>query len=430
MNRIIKRGIAVAAVLVVPVVGAASAASAETGPAPVVGETVYVPVGVQTPIALNVPSGCTGPEATSSILGGTATLSKDGTAVAAADADSTIGELLNGNFMNYTDWGYDASNGGTLTVEPVAAAAGHSYTLSGTFTGSGCSIAGDDASLTIHVVSSCPAVTAATVRDESVDLKVGESLDWYASSDVTNWGSADPDSMPSYDNPAGDARPGAKVADDFEVSGEFTFTPTADEVGEDVTLTWNVTTQTAGTCVGQDPTAKSANATLTVHVVAADSTSQPSTTPSASPSASATPAAPADSALTASVQKTGLASSVLTIGTSTTLTVGTQFAGQQVDVWLHSDPIYLGRFTVAADGTVKVTLPASVPAGEHKVIVANQAGTVLAWDAVTVSAASNTVPGGATGLDEGSSTPWLPATLAGLVVLAAAGITARRLARR
>ena len=109
--------------------------------------------------------------------------------------------------------------------------------------------------------------------------------------------------MPSYDNPAGDARPGAKVADDFEVSGEFTFTPTADEVGEDVTLTWNVTTQTAGTCVGQDPTAESANATLTVHVVAADSTSQPSTTPSASPSASATPAAPGAEASAAIVRR-------------------------------------------------------------------------------------------------------------------------------
>ncbi|MDO5754387.1 LPXTG cell wall anchor domain-containing protein [Arthrobacter sp.] len=51
---------------------------------------------------------------------------------------------------------------------------------------------------------------------------------------------------------------------------------------------------------------------------------------------------------------------------------------------LHSDPVVLGRATVAADGTVSLTatVPANVPAGQHSVVIS---GTDVSGEAVEVS---------------------------------------------
>jgi hypothetical protein len=61
-----------------------------------------------------------------------------------------------------------------------------------------------------------------------------------------------------------------------------------------------------------------------------------------------------------------------------------------VQVWLHSTPILLGRFTVSAAGTVKVTLPAGVPAGQHRLVVQALDGTLIGWVSLTVTRLADT----------------------------------------
>lgn len=73
-------------------------------------------------------------------------------------------------------------------------------------------------------------------------------------------------------------------------------------------------------------------------------------------------------------------------GQSIVITVGTQYAGQRVDVWLHSTPIHLGTHTVSAAGTVTVTIPANAPTGAHRIAVLAADGSVIGWDSIRVGA--------------------------------------------
>jgi len=91
-------------------------------------------------------------------------------------------------------------------------------------------------------------------------------------------------------------------------------------------------------------------------------------------------------------------------GESFTLDVGDENADGWIDVWMHSDPTYLGLFPVSADGTVSLTVPSSLGAGAHRVVVTDELGNFIGWDNMNVRAGSggNAVPRGATGLDENS----------------------------
>jgi hypothetical protein len=73
-------------------------------------------------------------------------------------------------------------------------------------------------------------------------------------------------------------------------------------------------------------------------------------------------------------------------GSTITVSVGTQFAGDTVNVWLHSAPVLLATRTVAADGTVRVVIPANTPAGVHRIAVLAADGTLLGWDTITITA--------------------------------------------
>jgi len=74
-------------------------------------------------------------------------------------------------------------------------------------------------------------------------------------------------------------------------------------------------------------------------------------------------------------------------GDAIVVTVGTNLAGQAVEVWLFSDPVRLYAGPVAADGTVTVTIPEDTPAGEHKLAVFTNTDALVGWAPVTIAAA-------------------------------------------
>ncbi len=74
-------------------------------------------------------------------------------------------------------------------------------------------------------------------------------------------------------------------------------------------------------------------------------------------------------------------------GETITIRVGTAYAGETVWVWLHSTPVLLGAYVVAADGTVTVTLPAGVDLGLHRLVVLDADGNIIGWTEIAVTAA-------------------------------------------
>ncbi|MFS0705038.1 PT domain-containing protein [Cellulomonas sp. 179-A 9B4 NHS] len=112
----------------------------------------------------------------------------------------------------------------------------------------------------------------------------------------------------------------------------------------------------------------------------------------------------------------------VTAGGQLVLQLDRALAGQTVRAFLFSTPTDLGTLTVAADGTVRVTVPASTTAGTHRVAVYAADGTLIGWQYVEVLAASGLA---ATGADPRA------AGLAVAVLVAAGGallVTRRRLA--
>jgi hypothetical protein len=79
------------------------------------------------------------------------------------------------------------------------------------------------------------------------------------------------------------------------------------------------------------------------------------------------------------------ATSTATGGEQVVITVGVAHAGEQVRVWLHSTPTLLGTFTVSSAGTVTVTLPAGVPADQHRLVVQALDGSLIGWTALSVT---------------------------------------------
>ncbi|WP_310517252.1 fibronectin type III domain-containing protein [Agromyces aerolatus] len=119
-------------------------------------------------------------------------------------------------------------------------------------------------------------------------------------------------------------------------------------------------------------------------------------------------------------------------------------AGEQVTIsglpgsawlagWAYSTPSSLGWAWAGADGTASFRVPASLPAGAHRIAVTDESGQLLGWVGVTVLADAPVParPAGlaTTGVDH-DATPALAAVL--LVVLGGAALTVvgRRRARR
>ncbi|MEG9227510.1 hypothetical protein [Aeromicrobium sp. Sec7.5] len=113
-------------------------------------------------------------------------------------------------------------------------------------------------------------------------------------------------------------------------------------------------------------------------------------------------------------------------GDQVTIQVGADRVGQRVRVVLFSSPRDLGFVTVAADGTVKVTIPADMAAGVHRVAIYDEAGALIGWQDITVAGDGANGSGGRNGILPGTGAgdvgPMIPLgltfLLAGLGLLA------------
>jgi len=146
------------------------------------------------------------------------------------------------------------------------------------------------------------------------------------------------------------------------------------------------------------------------------------------PVAPTTPGAVSDDALTESARGPIAAPDSSVAGGTVTVTVGANYTGATVSVWLHSTPVLLATTTVTSAGTVQVTIPTNTAAGAHRIVVVAADGTLVGWDDITVTAASTGSPGALanTGIDTGmASISALLLLLAGATVL----VTRRRIRR-
>ena len=111
-------------------------------------------------------------------------------------------------------------------------------------------------------------------------------------------------------------------------------------------------------------------------------------------------------------------------GDTITVFVGTGLQGQEVDVWMHSTPVYLGRHIVSVAGTVQVILPAGVTAGDHRIVVLAADGTLIGWDGIRIAASTGSLQ--ATGLE--TTVPVIGGML--LLLLGAGAVVFTRLRSR
>lgn len=77
-------------------------------------------------------------------------------------------------------------------------------------------------------------------------------------------------------------------------------------------------------------------------------------------------------------------------GDSITVTVGGQYAGTQVEVWMYSTPTLIASGTLNAAGSITVTIPKDAVAGDHRLAVYALDGRLLGWTDVRVGALATT----------------------------------------
>jgi hypothetical protein len=148
-----------------------------------------------------------------------------------------------------------------------------------------------------------------------------------------------------------------------------------------------------------------------------DGGTTPGTGTTPTPTPGSTPVPPSESSLTESNHGTVTAPSRARAGETITIGVGTQYAGDRVHVWMFSAPTLLGTVTVAADGTVRATIPADATSGSHRIVVTAADGSVIGWTTITIDPATGAASVGAlafTGAD-------LSGGIAAALLLLAAG---------
>ncbi|WP_282819740.1 lamin tail domain-containing protein, partial [Curtobacterium flaccumfaciens] len=145
--------------------------------------------------------------------------------------------------------------------------------------------------------------------------------------------------------------------------------------------------------------------------------------PSATPVAPVAPVAPSESLLTEANRGGVSAPATARAGETITVTVGTASAGDTVHVWLFSQPTLIGTAVVAADGTVRVTIPADTVAGVHRLAVTAADGSLIGWTPITITTDGQLAFTGAAGLGAG-------ALVAFLLLAAGAGVLIVRRRRR
>lgn len=113
--------------------------------------------------------------------------------------------------------------------------------------------------------------------------------------------------------------------------------------------------------------------------------------------------------------------------------LGAGAAGDWFFAVAHSDPTRIGWFRADAAGTVRIPVPATLPAGAHTLSLYGAEGALAAWGSFTLAATPGSGPGGGSGLaSSGIEGVLLMAALAALaLVLGCAGLVhSRRRAER
>lgn len=77
---------------------------------------------------------------------------------------------------------------------------------------------------------------------------------------------------------------------------------------------------------------------------------------------------------------------VATRGQTVTVTVGSDAADVDAEVWLYSDPVRLATGTLSAAGAITVTIPADAALGAHRIAVYATDGTLLGWADIRIAA--------------------------------------------
>ncbi|WP_208858814.1 lamin tail domain-containing protein [Cryobacterium zongtaii] len=152
----------------------------------------------------------------------------------------------------------------------------------------------------------------------------------------------------------------------------------------------------------------------------------PTTQPTAAPTGPAAPAPVATAALVESARGPVSVPTTAKPGDTITVSVGRAFAGDAVNVWLHSTPTLLASTTVTAAGTVQVVIPNGTEPGVHRVVVVAEDGTLIGWDDILVSAAATSSQAAPGALASTGVNPALPGLLALLLVLAGGAVLVLR----
>ncbi len=137
------------------------------------------------------------------------------------------------------------------------------------------------------------------------------------------------------------------------------------------------------------------------------------------PSATSGPArvAPDPSELTGTNRGTIQAPSTVRAGSSFRVRLDPALAGETVAVWLFSAPTDLGAAVVGSGGAITVWIPVTVPAGEHRLVITEPTGAVLAWTELTVTGDGLAATGGSSGGSALAVVGGVIALLAGLALL-------------
>lgn len=96
--------------------------------------------------------------------------------------------------------------------------------------------------------------------------------------------------------------------------------------------------------------------------------------------------------------------------------------GEQYQVFLHSTPVKVGTFTVDSSGTLPLTIPAQLEAGDHRVALYSMDGTLAGWQSFSIQPAVTVLGAPAASVQTAAAT--LPNTGVGTaqLLLAAAGV--------
>ena len=106
-------------------------------------------------------------------------------------------------------------------------------------------------------------------------------------------------------------------------------------------------------------------------------------------------------------------------GQKVTVTVGADAAGDDVAVWMYSDPVRIQTGSLSASGALTVTIPADAALGAHRIAVYAADGTLLGWADIRITAASGGLAA------TGSELPIAAVALA-VMLLTAGAVAVRR----